>query len=223
MPEETNLPKALPKKNQLPINLSADLCLVMGKHPDISDAITSLWGSTELYSYLENITRDKKDDDNEDISPSIADAIIRIQTENEKFIASQRSRLKGTIDNRKHYRHPIHWRIALIHKKNDKNETFHGVTHNLSVSGASILVDRNIFVKAEVVILLAIPPLHVGQRETILEIQSTMAYTVLDSEESRFRIGLHFLHFKGEGKRILHDILSKRTLPRIGTAEFFVV
>jgi len=222
MTSKTDIPKASTQKNQLPINLSADLCLIMGKYPDISDAISSMWGSTELFSYLKNITLNKNND-SEYISPSIVDAILRIQTENEQFIASQRKRLKGSIDHRKHYRHPIHWRIALIHKNIDKNETYHGVTHNLSVSGASILVDRNIFVTAEVVILLAIPPLHVGQKETILEIQSSMAYTVLDAEENRFRIGLHFLHFKGEGKRILNDILSKRALPKTGTADLVVV
>lgn len=80
--------------------------------------------------------------------------------------------------------------------------------------GASILVDNNIFVMSEVVILLAIPALHMGQKETIVEIQCRMAYTVLDSEQSQFRIGMRFLHFKGEGKRILSDILSKRVIPK---------
>jgi hypothetical protein len=222
MTSETDTPKALPQKNQLPLNLSPDLCLIMEKYPDISNTISRLWGSTELYSYLKNIALEINKD-SEAISPSIADAILRIQNENEKFIASQRKRLTGTIEHRKHYRHPIHWRIALIHKNNNKNETYHGVTHNLSVSGASILVDHNIFVTTEVLILLAIPPLHVGQKETILEIESSMAYTVLDAENNRFRIGLHFLHFKGEGKRILSDILSKRAIPKSGTPDFVVI
>ena len=197
----------------------------MGKHPDISDAISTLWGSTELYDHLKSLILDKHSDDDDGISPSVVDAIIRIQTENERYIASRRKRKysAATVDNRTHYRHPIHWRIALIYKNNGKNETLHGVTHNLSVSGASILVDRNLFLSAEVIILLAIPPLHVGQKETLLEIESSMAYTVLDSEESRFRIGLHFLHFKGEGKRILSDILSKRVLPGSGAADFVAV
>jgi hypothetical protein len=69
---------------------------------------------------------------------------------------------------------------------------------------------------SEVVILLAIPPVHMGQKETIVEIQCRMAYTVLDSEQSQFRIGIRFLHFKGEGKRILSDILSKRAIPKSG-------
>jgi len=120
----------------------------------------------------------------------------------------------GSAEHRKHYRHPIHWRIALVHKNGDKNDIYHGRTHDLSVWGASILVDHNIFVMSEVVMLLAIPPLHPGLKETIVEIQCRMAYTILDSEQSRFRIGIRFLRFKGEGKRILSDILSKRVIPK---------
>jgi hypothetical protein len=37
---------------------------------------------------------------------------------------------------------------------------------------------------SEVVLLLAIPPLYAGQKETIVEIQCSMAYTVLDDEQS---------------------------------------
>ena len=117
-------------------------------------------------------------------------------------------------EHRKHYRHPIHWRIALVHKNGDKNDIYHGRTHDLSLWGASLLVDHNIFMMSEVVLLLAIPPLHMGQKETILEIQCRMVYTVLDSEHSQFRIGIRFLSFKGDGKRILSDILSKRVIPK---------
>ncbi len=134
--------------------------------------------------------------------------------EGEKGSIYQRRHSVGTSEHRKHYRYPIHWRIALVHKTGDKNDIYHGRTHDLSMWGASILVERNIFVMSEVVILLAIPPLHMGQKETIIEIQCSMVYTVLDSEENQFRIGMRFLNFKGEGKRILSDILSKRVIPR---------
>jgi hypothetical protein len=126
----------------------------------------------------------------------------------------QMRRSGATAEHRKHYRHPIHWRIAIVHKNGDKNDIYHGRTNDLSVWGASVLVDHNIFMMSEVVLLLAIPPLHAGQKETIVEIQCRMAYTVLDSEQSQFRIGIRFLHFKGEGKRILSDVLSKRVIPK---------
>ena len=126
----------------------------------------------------------------------------------------QRKLSVGTAEHRKHFRHPVHWRVAIVHKKGDKNDIYHGRTHDLSTTGASILVDHNIFVMSEVVLLLAIPAFHMGQKETIVEIECRMAYTVLDSEESQFRIGIRFLHFKREGKRILSDTLSKRVIPK---------
>jgi len=125
-----------------------------------------------------------------------------------------KKRSAAAAEHRRLYRHPIHWRVALVHKNGDKNDIYHGRTHDLSTGGASILVDHNIFVMSEVVLLLAIPPLHPGQKETIVEIECRMAYTILDSEQSQFRIGLRFLHFKGEGKRILSDVLSKRVIPK---------
>ena len=121
---------------------------------------------------------------------------------------------QGGVEHRRHYRHPIHWRIAIVHKTGDKHDIYHGHTHDLSIGGASILVDHNIFVMSNVVLLLAIPPRHTGQKETIVEIQCRMVYTVLDSERGRFRIGIRFLSFKEDGKRVLNGILSKRDIPK---------
>lgn len=120
----------------------------------------------------------------------------------------------GGSEHRKHYRHPIHWRIAIVHKNGDKNDIYHGRTHDLSMWGASILVDHNIFVMSDVVLLLAIPAMNTGQKETIVEIQCRMVYTVLDSEHGRFRIGIRFKSFKDDGKRVLTDVLSKRAIPK---------
>ena len=130
-----------------------------------------------------------------------------VQTKPASRVAAQK-----TAEHREHVRHPVHWRTAIIHKNVDRNDIFHGRTYDLSVNGASILIHHNIF-RPEVVMLLAVPPLHAGQKETLIEIHCHMVYTVLDSEQSQFRIGLHFLSFKGDGKNILTEILSKRVVP----------
>ena len=82
------------------------------------------------------------------------------------------------------------------------------------MSGISILLDSNIFFTTEVVLLLAIPPMHQGMKENIIEIQCNIAHTVLDSEYSQFRLGMKFIHFKENGSRILSDALSKRFIPK---------
>jgi hypothetical protein len=66
---------------------------------------------------------------------------------------------------------------------------------------------------SKVVMLLAIPPSIPGQKETIIVIQCRMAHTVFDSGKGQFRIGMRFLSFKGESKKILSCLLSKRAIP----------
>ncbi len=117
-----------------------------------------------------------------------------------------------TADDREYVRHPVHWRTAIVHKNVEKNDIFHGRTNDLSINGASVFLHHNIF-RPDVVMLLAVPPLNTGQKETIIEIHCHMVYTVLDSGQGQFRVGLHFLSFKGDGKNILTKILSKRAIP----------
>jgi len=128
--------------------------------------------------------------------------------------ANQKKRPATDAEHRNSYRHPLHWRVALVYENDGKNNIYHGRTHNLSISGASIYVEQNIFL-SKVLMLLAVPPAQTGNKETIIEIQCRMIYTVLDGEQSRFRIGVRFVGFKGNGKKILTDLLSKREVPKL--------
>ena len=112
---------------------------------------------------------------------------------------------------RKHIRYRVHWPVAIVHERGGRSEIFHGRTHDLSVNGASIYVDHNIFSEEPVKVLLAMPPLTADQREIILEIHSRMAYTVLAANHHQFRIGLQFLRFKGDGRNLLAANLSNRS------------
>lgn len=104
----------------------------------------------------------------------------------------------------------VHWRVAIVYNNNGKNEIFHGRTHDLSIRGASIYSDHNIFVEEPVNVLLGIPSLSTNQGDKIIEISSRMIYTVLASNHHQFRIGLHFLRFKEDGRKILAANLTNR-------------
>jgi hypothetical protein len=80
----------------------------------------------------------------------------------------------------------------------------------LSLGGASIFIDQNVFIASKVVMLLAIPPSTPGQKEMLIVTHCRMIHTVFDSGKRQFRIGMHFLSFAGEGKKVLSGILSKR-------------
>ena len=126
----------------------------------------------------------------------------------------KRAATGGDANNRKHYRHPVRWRVAIVNKSGGKNDIYHGRTFDVSMSGISILLERNMMFTSEVVVLLAIPPIHQGLKETIVEIECSLTHSVLDSVHSQFRLGMRYIQFKGDGKRILSDVLSKRHIPK---------
>ena len=151
-----------------------------------------------------------------DLSQDIADILASFSPKKTTEAPNQ-SRLNhesGSSGKRAHYRHPVRWRVAIVNKSSGAHEIYHGRTFDVSLSGISILLERNVLFTSEVVVLLAIPPMHQGQKETLVEIQSSLTHSVLDSVHNQFRLGMRFIQFKGEGQRILSDVLSKRHIPK---------
>jgi hypothetical protein len=142
----------------------------------------------------------------------LADVSIAAPKVNTVESAGQVKRQTKNSDSEKrsNHRHPLHWRVAIINKGSTNKDIYHGRTHDLSMLGMSILLDRNVTFTAEVVVLLEIPPMQLGQKKTIVEIQCSTTYTLLDSVHSQFRLGMKYISFKGDGQRILSDILSTR-------------
>jgi hypothetical protein len=158
----------------------------------------------------------KEGGDTSDLSQDIEDILSSFSHQESKVATSHTRQPIGCNDlgYRSYYRHPVHWRVAIVNKSSSGNEIFHGRTNDLSMSGISILLDHNILFTSEVVVLLAIPPMHHGLKETIIEIECSLAHSVLDSVHGQFRFGMRFLYFKGDSKRILSDVLSKRHIPK---------
>ena len=114
----------------------------------------------------------------------------------------------------KHHRYTVCWRVAIVNKSSSKNTVFHGRTQNVSLSGLCILTDHSIPLISEVVIFLAIPALHHGQKERIIETHCSGMYNVLDSTHGQFRIGMNINQFKGDGKKILSEVLSTKLIKK---------
>lgn len=119
---------------------------------------------------------------------------------------------KKTKEHRVHQRFPMQWEVVVVFDEADNRPKFHGRTHEISVEGTSILTDSNIYATQSVTVLVAIPPLHTGQRKTIIEARARMRYTVHSSSHGRFRIGFHFESFKGDGRALLMSSLTERAL-----------
>lgn len=112
-------------------------------------------------------------------------------------------------EHRLHPRIPVRWRVALV-KDHKAGEIYHGFSNEVSLEGMSIICDHNIYTEDQITVLLAVPPLHPGKKEKILEVHGAMAYTVLCSSGKGFRIGITFEHFKRNGAKYLREYLEKR-------------
>lgn len=122
-----------------------------------------------------------------------------------------RKLIANNAEHRDHPRYRAHLQVAIVYENKGQSEIFHGRTHDVSMSGASVYSDNNIFVEEPVKILLAIPPQCSNQSKRIIEIHSQMVYTVMPANHHKFRIGLHFLRFKGDGSALLDAYLANRT------------
>jgi c-di-GMP-binding flagellar brake protein YcgR len=112
---------------------------------------------------------------------------------------------------RKFPRYRLHLHVAIVYENKGQSEIFHGRTHDVSLSGASVYSDHNIFVTEPIKVLLAIPSPSSNQSTRLVEIHTKMAYTVMPANHNKFRIGLNFLRFKADGRSILQEYLSNRT------------
>lgn len=116
-----------------------------------------------------------------------------------------------SAEHRKYPRYRVHWKVLIVHEQNGTRQIFKGRTHDLSINGASIYSDHNIFVEGKVTVYMVMPTMAGDLSEKIIEIESRMAYTVLASKQHQFRIGLHFLKFKENGRRLLSENLANRS------------
>lgn len=118
------------------------------------------------------------------------------------------SSAETTTEHRGIERYHVRWKIALVFDELDHQNTYHGRTYDLSLSGTAMLTDVNILATAPVVILLAPPPLIAGHDQKLIEIQARQIYAVYSGEASCFRLGFQFITFKGNGFAVLKERLT---------------
>ena len=109
-------------------------------------------------------------------------------------------------------RYYFHWPVAIVFDSTEDQDTYHGVTHDLSLHGCSILTEHNVFSDHPVSILLAIPLEHPGGRRRVVEVKARMVYTVLSSGHQQFRCGIQFLSFKGKSRATLRNAIEMRAI-----------
>ena len=86
---------------------------------------------------------------------------------------------------------------------------FHGKTHDISLSGLSLVVDYNVFQEGEVTVVLALPLAHAGAPPKVVTATAEMTYAIHSSKLDAFKIGLAFRAFRGDGKTLLEAALRQ--------------
>lgn len=118
----------------------------------------------------------------------------------------------GAIPEKRSYsRYVIDWRVAIVNENDTERHIFHARANDISLGGVSMLCDENVFFTQSVILLIAVPPFTYGAKETIIEIRSQTLYTVLAASVRQFRLGFHFLEFRGDSKTVLESYFSRHT------------
>jgi hypothetical protein len=128
-----------------------------------------------------------------------------------RIIVSHGSPMIRLEDMRGERRVPLRLHTALVYHQHadvKSRPTFHGVSHDVSMSGLSLIVDYNIYTEDEVTVLIALPPREVDGDKKIVEATARMIYTVYTSRYMAWRVALAFLEFKRDGEMRLREAVE---------------
>ncbi|MBE0614462.1 MAG: hypothetical protein IH604_12405 [Burkholderiales bacterium] len=109
-------------------------------------------------------------------------------------------------ERRENPRTHLHLRLALVYPQRagvPVRPIYHGSTHDICMSGLSMLADENVFYEGEVSVLLALPPAHTWASQKIITATALMSYAIHSSKLNAYKIGLTFQDFKEDGKSLL--------------------
>lgn len=115
-------------------------------------------------------------------------------------------------DRREGPRVRLQLRLAVIYPQRDERPArpmFHGRTHDIGMSGLSMVVDYNVFQEGEVTLVLALPLAHAGASGKVVTSTVEMSYAIHSSKVDAYKIGLTFRAFRGNGKALLEAALRQ--------------
>lgn len=119
---------------------------------------------------------------------------------------------KEDADRRDCLRVRLHLRLAVVYPERDGRPVqpiYHANTHDICMSGLSMVVDDNVFHDGEVTVLLTLPPVHSWAAQKIITATASMTYAIHSSKLNAFKIGMKLLAFKDEGRELLQAALLR--------------
>jgi len=113
----------------------------------------------------------------------------------------------GSNDRRRHIRYEVDWNVSIMNKSGAPSEIYRDRIHDISLCGAGIYSDADIFTAEQLVILLETPFSSGKMKKVITGIECNMCRPVFLTECGRFHVGLDFVYFHGIGKHFLAEAL----------------
>lgn len=117
-----------------------------------------------------------------------------------------------SADRRLSPRATLQLRLAVVYPQREGRPyrpIYHGTTHDLGMSGLSLVVEENAFHEGTVTVLLALPPAHGWAAQKIITATAEMTYAIHSSKLNAYKIGMTFVEFKADGKELLQAALSQ--------------
>ena len=115
-------------------------------------------------------------------------------------------------DRREGPRVRLQLRLVLIYPQLEGRPArpmFHGKTHDIGLSGLSMVVDYNVFQEGDVTVVLALPPARGATSRKVVTSTAEMTYAIHSSKLDAYKIGLTFREFRGDGKALLETVLRQ--------------
>ncbi|MGP1675699.1 MAG: PilZ domain-containing protein [Burkholderiales bacterium] len=105
-------------------------------------------------------------------------------------------------------------RLAIVypeHQGRPVRPTYHANTHDLSMTGLSIVIDDNVFHEDVVTVILTLPPEHGWASQKTITATARMTYAIYSSKLNGFKIGMAFLEFKESAKELLQAAILRES------------
>lgn len=110
-------------------------------------------------------------------------------------------------DLRRHPRYRLRWPATLV----VGGAAVSGKLLDISIAGASVLSDMHLRHVEHLTLQLLPPPIHTGQSQKIITVQSKLVYLVHSSEHMCFRAGFQFVRFEESGRQLLEERLLQHS------------
>lgn len=112
----------------------------------------------------------------------------------------------GQADRRETPRVRLQLRLAIVYPEREGHPVlpiYHAVTHDIGLSGLSMVVEDDVFYEGEVTVVLALPPEHSWAAQESITATARMTYALHSSKLNGFKVGMRFVGFEGNAKELL--------------------